>query len=270
MLNPLQSKLLEMLDWLTNFIHKQGLRYYVVGGTLLGAIRHQGFIPWDDDIDIAMPRCDYVKLVDLLREPVEHYVIEAPDSKASDYVYAFAKFYDINTSMTEYLRHSVHRGVYIDVFPLDGVGNTLGESKNYYRKIDRINMLLAMKVAAYRDGRKWWKNMGVFFGNFIPISGKNLAKRVDEVCSERTYDECKYVANCMGSYRSREILKKTIFGEAMPYNFENIIVYGPEQAEEYLETIYGNWRELPPETKRHSAHDFIDLDLNTPYKNVNS
>lgn len=267
MLNPLQTKLLEMLTWLTNFVNEHELRYYVVGGTLLGAVRHKGFIPWDDDIDIAMPRHDYIKLLELLKNPIEHYVIESPNSKADDYIYSFAKFYDINTSMTESLRKPIQRGVYIDVFPLDGLGNTIAESKKIYKQIDRLNMLLTMKVATYRSERKWWKNIGVFGGIFIPITGKELAKRLDKLCSQRAYDDYAYVANCVGSYRSREILERRIFGKPRPYNFENIVVYGPEQGEKYLENVYGNWKKLPPEDKRYSPHDFIDLDLKKSYRN---
>ena len=69
MLNPLQTKLLEMLTWLVKYIDEHELRYYVIGGTMLGAVRHKGFIPWDDDIDIAMPRKDYEELIRLLKEP---------------------------------------------------------------------------------------------------------------------------------------------------------------------------------------------------------
>ena len=67
MLNPLQTRLLEMLTWLVKYIDEHELRYYVIGGTMLGAVRHKGFIPWDDDIDIAMPRKDYEELIRLLK-----------------------------------------------------------------------------------------------------------------------------------------------------------------------------------------------------------
>ena len=71
-MNPLQSKLLEMLTWLSSYLNEKGLTYYVMGGTMLGAVRHQGFIPWDDDVDIIMPREDYEKLIEYLKEPVDH------------------------------------------------------------------------------------------------------------------------------------------------------------------------------------------------------
>ena len=261
-MNDLQKKLFEMFSWLTEFIDKNGLRYYVVGGTMLGAVRHEGFIPWDDDIDIGMPRSDYEKLVELLKEPIEHYVIESPKSDAKDFLYSFAKFYDMDTSMTEFVRKKVVRGVYIDIFPLDGIGETQEESIKNYKKIDRMNMLLATKVCKYRKERKWWKNLAIFFGRLIPVNVKKLIKKLDNACAKRDFDKSNYVGELMSTYRYKEIMPKEIFGKPTPYKFEGITVYGPEKADEYLTKLYRDWRKLPPENKRHSAHDFIDLDLN--------
>lgn len=264
-MNELQSKLLEMLTWLTQYLEKNNLRYYVIDGTFLGAARHQGFIPWDDDVDIGMPRRDYEKLLKLLEKPIEHYVVESPRGAAKDYIYGFAKFYDMNTTMTECIHHNVTRGVYIDIFPLDGVGNTKEDGMKYYKLIDRMNMLLAMRVCALRKDRVWWKNIAVILGKILPINGHWLAKKLDALCARRDFDQCKYVANCMSTYRSREIMDKKLLGTPTKYSFESIEVYGPEQCDQYLTHIYKNWRQLPPEDKRHSAHDFINLDLKSPY-----
>lgn len=265
-MNEFQQKLVEMFKWLTEFIHKHNLRYYVVAGTLLGAVRHGGIIPWDDDIDIAMPRKDYDKLIKLMENPIEHYVIETCNGEAKDFVYAFAKFYDTSTTMTEYLRNDVTRGVYIDIFPLDGVGNDYQESVKYYKRIDRANMLLAMKVCTYRKDRKWWKNVAVFLGGFLPINVKKQTQKIDKLCRRRDFDDYNYVVNSMSTYRFKDILTKEIYGKPTPLNFEGFTVYGPERAEEYLEKIYGDWRKLPPLDKRHSAHDFVGVDLTKGYK----
>lgn len=260
-MNPLQIKLLEMFNWLTDFLHKNNLRYYLIGGTMLGAVRHEGFIPWDDDIDIGMPRDDYERLIKLLEKPIEHYYIESPYGNAKDYLYGIAKFYDMNTSMTELTRKGIKRGVFIDIFPLDGIGNKEDEAIRNYKKIDRTNMLLAMLTCAYRKDRKWWKNCAVFIGRLIPVSAKNCARKLDKLCSEHNFDQFTWVGNLMSTYRSRELMPKEIFGTPTLYNFEGLHVYGPEKYDEYLTQIYGNWRKLPPEDKRHSAHDFSELDL---------
>lgn len=264
-MDDFQKKLVDMLRWLVEFLEKNNLRYYVVEGTMLGAVRHEGLIPWDDDIDIGMPRADYEKLIELLSNPIDHYVVESYESPAKDYVYAFAKFYDINTSMTEKLYKNVKRGVYIDIFPLDGLANTKEEALKHYKKIDMRNMLLATKVCALRKGRKFLKNCAIIVGRCIPVNIKKLIKKINRLCKEHDFDSCDYVVNSMSTYRSREIMEKRIYGEPTRYKFEDFYVYGPEKADEYLTLLYKNWRQFPPEDKRHAEHDFIDLDLNKPY-----
>lgn len=265
MLNPLQSKLLEMMTWLARYLDENNLRYYSSSGTVLGAKRHGGFIPWDDDIDIAMPRKDYEILCDLLANEIDHYIVESPRHSSDDYIYAFAKFYDTSTTMTEALRHDMKRGVYIDIFPIDGLGNTLEEAHHNYKEIDKLNMLLAMKVCAYRPDRKWWKNLAVFIGGLIPINPHKLAQRIDKACRARDFDSCEYVASCMSTYRAKEIMPRKYWGTPQKTKFEDIEISGPELSEEYLTHLYKNWRQLPPEDKRHSAHDFKDLDFNKSY-----
>ena len=265
MLNPLQKKLLEMFAWLTAFMEKNNIRYYAMGGTALGAARHQGFIPWDDDIDICLPRKDYYKLISLLRDPIDHYIIETADNGAKDFNYNFAKFYDTNTSMTEELRYNITRGVYIDIFPLDGLGNTMEEALSTYKKIDRMNIVLAMITSTFRSDRNILKNVAVFIGRLIPICPKWLIRKIQSECSKKDFDDYKYVTNCMSTYRFKEILDKSILGNPTVYKFEDIYIKGPEKMDVYLSSIYNDWRALLPLGKRHSAHDFKGLNLDKSY-----
>lgn len=264
-MNQLQSKLLEMLTWLSKYLEEHNIRYYVVAGTFLGTVRHEGFIPWDDDVDIAVPRADYQRLLELLKEPVDHYVIESPYGGAPDFIYNFAKFYDTNTTMTEIARKNVTRGVYIDVFPLDGIGDTSEESYRNYKKIDICNMLLTMKISTYRKGRKWWKNVAVACGALLPFNAGKMALKLDKLSAERDYDKCNYVGVLATNARKNEIMPREYYGKPTPYKFENITVYGPEKAEEYLTRLFGDWRQLPPENERGGGHFFTDIDMNRSY-----
>lgn len=264
-LNPLQQKLLEMLSWLHTFCQKNNLSYYVMGGTMLGAVRHNGFIPWDDDVDIIMPRSDYEKLLKLLETPVEHYVVESVNSSAKDFTYNYSKFYDINTSLTDPAKVPVKRGVFIDVFPLDGIGNSMEESLKNYKTIDFLHTLLVIKRCSIRKGRKWWKNLGALSGALLPINVKKLSRKLDALCAKRSSLDCKYVGYLTSSYGRREIMENDIYGTPTPYLFEGITVYGPEKYDEYLTKLYHDWRKLPPEDKRQTTHGFIDVDLAKPY-----
>ena len=264
-MNQLQEKLLEMATWLTRYLDEHGLRYYVICGSFLGAARHKGFIPWDDDFDIAMPRPDYECLLKLMNKKTDHYIVESPNDMAEDFPYNMAKFYDTNTSMAEDLKYKVKRGIYIDIFPLDGLGNTMEEALKNYKRIDRINMLLAMLTCRPRKGRRWWKNLAIYIGNLIPVNINKWSRRVNSICMERNYDDCLYVANCMSPYRTKEIMKKELYGIPTDCSFENIMVKGPEKEDEYLTHIFKNWRQLPPIDKQKPHHDYVELSYDTPF-----
>lgn len=267
-MTQLQNKLLEMLAWLDKFIREHNLTYYAIGGTLIGAARHQGFIPWDDDIDIAMPRDDYKKLCELLKTPIDHYVIETPDSEKNDFLYTFAKFYDTNTSMTEFLKTKVRRGVYIDIFPLDGIGHTQKEALKNYKAIDRKNMFLMTRICNYRKDRKWYKNIAIFFSQLIPnffINEKKLVLNIDQLNQKYSFNDCEYISLTMSTYRKKDIHRKTLLGIPVELPFENIKLLAPQYYDEYLSETFGNWRILPPIEKRKSAHDFIELDFEKSY-----
>lgn len=266
-MNEMQTKLFENFKWLINFMNENGIRYYVIGGTMLGAVRHKGFIPWDDDIDIGIPRSDYEKLIKLFDKQIDDYILESPKNDDKEYLYNFAKVYDVRTTMIEHLKKDVVRGVYIDVFPLDGMGDDYDQAIKDYKKIDKKNMLLAVKTTTHRKGRKWWKNLASKLGWFIPLNCKKATKAIDEMSAKRNFDDCKYVGNLVGTARFKEIMPREFFGKPTKYEFEGMEVTGPEKYDEYLTKLYKNWRQLPPEDKRYTAHDFIYLDLKNSWYN---
>ena len=268
-MNELQKKLLEMLQWLDSFIRENNMVYYAIGGTLIGAARHSGFIPWDDDIDIAMPRPDYEKFCHLLSKPTDHYVVESPEYGKDDFLYTFAKFYDTETTMTESLRHNITRGVSIDVFPLDGMGGTMEEAIKNYKRINRYNMFLMTRICAYRKDRKWYKNAAIFASRAIPnflVNERQLVNKIDTINKSISFDESAYISLPMSTYTFKDIHKKALLGDRpRELSFEGLSLYVPQSYDEYLRDTFGNWRELPPEEKRVTAHDYIELNLNSSY-----
>ena len=268
MLNELQIKLVWMLEMFHNFCLENDLRYYILGGTALGAARHQGFIPWDDDIDIGMPRSDYNKLYLLTKgKRYSKYIFEFPGEN-EDYAYEFAKLYDTSTTLIENTRYRTKRGIYIDIFPLDGAGQTMTEAKKNFKKIDMIYKVYSTRICSLRKERAFSKNFAIIISRLIPdkiLSYTSLINILEKKSSKLNFDSCDCVANYYGAWREKEIADRKWFGNPKLYKFDNIEVFGPEQIDLYLNSLYGNWQELPPIESRKTHHDYIKLDINNSY-----
>lgn len=264
----LKKTLLEMLSWFHNFCIENDLKYFAVGGTLLGAVRHKGFIPWDDDIDLGMPREDYKKLEKLIGNKENgKYYFETPNTTRKGYYYTYGKLFDTDTTLVENSRDKLPMGVYIDIFPFDGVGETKEEAIKYLSYVKRLQDLLATRVSGIRKGRAFYKNAAVAVARVIPsflFNDKKLLMKIDSICSGKNFNDSKYVANMNGAWGLREITTREIVGTPKLYDFENIKIYGIEDYDAYLTGVYGDWRQLPPEEKRVSAHDYVYVDLDKP------
>ena len=268
-LTPLQVRLLEIFRWFHDFCVEHNLHYYTLGGTMLGAARHQGFIPWDDDVDVGMPTQDYLRLIQLIQQNTsDYYVIESPINAAEGFWYPFTKLYDTSTTLVENTAEHIKRGIYIDIFPLEGMGNTAEETQRNYRKLERkLNLLLA-RTTGIRAGRKWYKNVFVYIARLLPnwlVNNKKLYAQIHQLSTQTDFDSKAYGGNPCGAWRLKEIMARDIYGKPTLYQFENIQVFGVEKPNEYLTHMYGNWRQLPPKEKQKTHHDFISFDLNKSY-----
>lgn len=271
-MSPLQIKLLEMLKWFNQLCEQNEIRYYILGGTMLGAARHKGFIPWDDDIDVGLPRRDYEKLIQLMADNTYMpYILETPYSKQEDYCYPFSKIYDTRTTLIENKRIEVIRGVYIDVFPLDGLGENFEECKKNYAPINKKYNLLLGIVGGVRSGRKWYKNLAIIAARCVPsniLNGKKIMIQLDKMCAERDYETSTWICNDMGAWRLKEAMPRIIMGKPTKYQFEDTFVYGPEDYDSYLTHLYGDWRKLPPKEKQVTHHDFVECNLHQSYMDI--
>ena len=268
-MNELQSKLVEMLHWFDGFCIKNEFSYYAVDGTMLGVARHAGFIPWDDDIDVCLPRPDYEKMKSKFgNTQIGKYYLEMPNSNDEAFASPYAKLYDTSTTLIEHYQKPLIRGVFIDIFPLDSLSCDEGDAIKKLAKIKRKQYFFMSRVVAYSSRRKVYKNLAIIFSKIIPhsiVSNKQLRIEIDALCKSEKYDINKWGGMCLSDWGRKEIMPLSVFGKPTRYKFENIEVFGVQNFDTYLTRVYGNWEMLPPEAKRVSRHDYLSLDLNKSY-----
>ena len=268
-MNDLQKKIFDILLWFHSFCEQNRLQYYLVAGTMLGAVRHGGFIPWDDDADVAMPRKDYERFIEITSKSSDKYCVESPNKNFGNYPYPFAKVYDSSTTLVEKARKNVFKGVYLDVFPLDGLGVNELDANKYQKKVFFKVNLYNSKICALSKKRKFYKNFAILLSRVCTPFGVRYDKntnRLNKIATKYSYDESVIITNFFGGWQFKETMLKTIFGKPTLYKFESAYFYGVEHYDEYLTLLYGNYLSLPPEDKRKQQHDFIYLSFDDPYK----
>lgn len=264
----MHKKQLEMFKWLHEFCTENGVTYYAIAGTLLGAVRHGGFIPWDDDIDVSMPRPDYERFIKLMHEKEPgRFVAETVADGHKEFSHKFCRLYDTTTTVIYNEKFTTKRGLFIDIFPFDGIGNTEKESMKYYKKMKNRVHFLSIKSRAFRKGRKFYQNAAIIVGKFIPYNWRKGWAKFEKKLAQKNYYDCEYVCNFYGVWREKEIMKREWLGEPKLYKFEDIEVWGPQDADSCLTQLYGDYMTPPPPEKRKMKHDFLvlDMDLNKSY-----
>ena len=250
---------LKILQEVASFCNDNGIRYYLAYGTLLGAVRHKGYIPWDDDIDIMMPRPDYIKFIKTfngysIKSRVDSHLLD------SAYPWPFAKVIDTNTVMEEHIKYAYKEmGVYIDIFPIDGVSADKGKLSRQYQYIKLLKLLLSVKRGKKFRSRKPWQNFLLNFSSLLSfISYPKLIKRFDTTVSKYGFDESVNTAILvMAGYGKNEIIPKNFYDEIVNLNFEGFSFNAPGEYKQWLEHIYGDYMTPPPPEKRITHHAYI-------------
>lgn len=255
-----KKHLLAMLEAFDDFCKANGLTYYLSGGTLLGAIRHQGFIPWDDDIDVNMSRPDCEKLMQLCGGKIGPYILEAPNY--SDLYHAFHwKLYDESLIIAKEESHKQYP-VFMDIFPIEGLPDSEKESAEHYKKLIKTKFRLSsLYGSSLLSGKKISNKISrILMHPFMRLIGKErLFNRVTGIMTKYSFENSEYVGvMATNVHTTEERVKKSEFCDPIEVLFEGKKFCAPKGYDIYLRQLYGdNYMELPPVEKRYSNHGLV-------------
>ena len=260
-LEKLHNVELELLRAVLDIFEKYHITYYVIGGTLLGAVRHKGFIPWDDDIDFAVPRDDYRRLISVM-ESVSSPIVGMHYYKREPQLYYYPiRLYHKCYAIRDVREKDKESNPWIDVIPMDGMPDGAVKHKTFRYKMLYYRFLLGLHYSdRLRDiKRSLPERMIIKFAQITHI-GKlvdptKIKDKIDRLLSSNRIEDCKMAGTCMGAYFFHEFVPKEYFGRGCMLPFESLQVCGPERTHEYLTHMFGNYMELPPENERVTHFD---------------
>ncbi len=257
------------LDIVKEFIKickKNELKYYMLGGTLLGAIRHKGFIPWDDDIDVGMPRPDYERFLEIIvNEMPASYGIKTFNNSDN-----FIK-YHTRLENRNYTFESSSYGnnqkmfSWIDVFPLDGMPNNkiMLELHKFHLLYLRAMTQLSQfneTIDFSNKNRPFIEKAIIWAGKYLGLGRNKDPKKtmlaLDKALKKYSYDDSKYLVNFMGAYKFREMFEKSKYLDGKMYDFEDIQLCGPVDYDFVLTQLYGDYM-IPPKEQEKNRHNTV-------------
>lgn len=260
-LEELKKIELSLLQSIDKICKEEKLRYSLGYGTLLGAVRHKGFIPWDDDIDIVMPRPDYNKLISYCKRNRVSFDLISIET-ADWYGYPFAKVCARETVIQEKETDFDNKmGIYVDIFPIDGAGNSISHAKKIYltTKFFKYLVFAAHWKTYFRSKthKIYYEPIRILF--FLISRGirpESIIRKIDKKYARYSFDDSMYAESVYSPYGVRDIMKTEIFKQYIDIEFEGVTVKAFKNYSQYLSSLYGDYMSLPPLDKRVSHHLF--------------
>lgn len=274
-LRDIQLVALNILVHFQTICKRHNLRYFAIGGTCIGAVRHNGFIPWDDDIDVVMPYPDYAKFKDIAKTEIPHY-FEISDESNTKYRGCYIKLHDSRTTFIEhkYIPYPDHyQGVFIDIFPLYGMPNNPKEFRKRYRQYVLWTYQNYIIRYPYHYHKRIWAKMFYFLNTYAILTKPYYyyQQKIENVLGQYSFEKSNEIIFGWRMLPSKKSTYKLVFPtqyfedyEEVP--FENISIRIPVEYDAYLKDDFGDYMKLPPIEQQRSTHPDTFIDLGRSYK----
>ena len=251
---------MQILDYVDAFCRKHDIKYTISGGTLLGAVRHGGYIPWDDDMDIQMLRAEYERFTELWNnEKAHHGYFEMVNIESGNNMgYPFGKVHDTRT--VTYIGKFERTGVYIDVFPVDGVK----DEEDFVTRHEQIKELynqrfrIFEKILAHTDSFNWKRTLRLMLHPAPNKTYNQIAEEINDLARGNGNSDCPYTYEMIAGLKCRRPIPTSVFSEYSDIDFENRTYMSVKDFDTYLRLTFGDYM-TPPPMKEREQHGF------TPY-----
>lgn len=255
-IEKIQDKMLGILIEVDRICKKYDIRYVLDSGTLLGAVRHNGFIPWDDDIDIAMLREDYDKFRSVANSELKKPYYFECELDNEEFSAIFGKCYDMSTRYVSYnIQHlNCPKGIWLDIFPVDNI--QFDTKRKQCRVVASINMIRCIKLKTEK-----FEPRHIFYLPFLAFPMKTLNWLANKVMKIYNKQETEYVCPICQSGTSKPAFKRSMFINTVDKEFAGKKFPIPVEYDEYLHGYYKNPMELPSESSRHPSHGVKEIKI---------
>ena len=249
---------LQILKTFHAFCKENNIRYFISHGTLLGTIRYKGFIPWDDDIDVLVPREDYNRLLEIFRDTDRYQLFFF--EKNEKFLFPYAKLCDMTTKKIENGKESeLPLGLDMDIFPLDAWDNDPKKAIKEAKRQSKIRFKLGLTKLDKPESLSWHKRTvkGVLMAFCKMRGSQHYVRKLIKEASNHPYEGSKYLGGrAWNVYGTRDILPAEVFDHPIEVEFEGETFWAPVGYDAFLSSLYGNYLPEPPPEKRKTHHNF--------------
>ena len=256
----IHRRCLGILEYVDQICREEGITYWLSGGTLLGAVRHKGFIPWDDDVDLMMPRPEYERFLQLADRCSNDWFRIVHASLREDYATPWIRVWDLGTQVDRaYYNRCETERLFVDIFPVDALpANPLLSELFFKRVLLRDILLQSSRRLKFWPTERFRALKRLLMVAASVRSPNAHARALERFCGRRNYERARYRGVCVvTNYGKRERMPSGVFDSSVDVEFCGKRYPAPVGWDRYLSGLYGNYMQLPPVEKRQSKHRFM-------------